>query len=141
MRAAKSQSRAGDEAAAGRRPKRERADRLAELLAAAFLVSKGYRILGRRVRARLGENDLIAVRGRQLAFVEEKYRDDATDSAMTVNRRQSDRIARAAEQWVWSHPAYRVRSRYRLGLALALAASSERRSPADLMPRPLKSST
>jgi putative endonuclease len=90
MRAAKSQSRAGNEAAAGRRRKRERAGRLAELLAAAFLVAKGYRILGRR-----------------LAFVEVKYRDDATDPAMTVSRRQSDRIARAAEQWVWSHPAYR----------------------------------
>ena len=119
MRAAKSQSRAGDEAAAGRRPKRERADRLAELLAAAFLVSKGYRILGRRVRARLGENDLIAVRGRQLAFVEEKYRDDATNSAMTVSRRQSARIARAAEQWVWSHPAYR---RYTFGLDIVLVS-------------------
>ena len=55
MRAAKSQSRTGNEAAAGRRRKRERAGRLAELLAAAFLVAKGYRI-----------------RGRRLAFVEEK---------------------------------------------------------------------
>ena len=107
MRAAKSQSRADSEAAAGRRRKRERAGRLAELLAAAFLVAKGYRILGRRVRTRLGEIDLIAVRGRRLAFVEVKYRDDATDPPKTVSRRQSDRIARAAEQWVWSHPAYR----------------------------------
>jgi putative endonuclease len=107
MRATKSQPSAGNEAAASRRRKRERAGRLAELLAAAFLVAKGYRILGRRVRTRLGEIDLIAVRGRRLAFVEVKYRDDAIDPAMTVSRRQSDGIARAAEQWARSRPAYR----------------------------------
>ena len=107
MRAAKSQSSAADEAAAGRCRRRQRASRLAELLVAALLVAKGYRILGRWVRTRVGEIDLIAVRGRRLAFVEVKYRDDAADPAMTVSCRQSNRIARAAEQWVWSHPAYR----------------------------------
>ena len=53
---------------------RERRGRIAEWIAAAFLCLKGYRILARRYRSKLGEIDLIAVRGRRLAFVEVKRR-------------------------------------------------------------------
>ena len=53
---------------------RYRRGRLSEWLAAAALLAKGYRILGRRVRTPYGEIDLIAVRGRRLAFVEVKRR-------------------------------------------------------------------
>src|SRR4029453_6459230 len=53
---------------------RYRRGRLSEWLAAAALLAKGYRILGRRVRTPYGEIDLIAVRGRRLAFEEVKLR-------------------------------------------------------------------
>ena len=53
---------------------RYRRGRVSEWLAAAVLLAKGYRILGRRVRTPYGEIDLIAVRGRRLAFVEVKRR-------------------------------------------------------------------
>ena len=53
---------------------RYRRGRLSEWVAAAALLAKGYRILGRRVRTPYGEIDLIAVRGRRLAFVEVKRR-------------------------------------------------------------------
>ena len=53
---------------------RYRRGRLSEWLAAAALLARGYRILGRRVRTPYGEIDLIAVRGRRLAFVEVKRR-------------------------------------------------------------------
>src|SRR5262245_23358717 len=51
---------------------RYRRGRLSEWLAAAVLLGKGYRLLGRRIRTPFGEIDLIALRGRRLAFVEVK---------------------------------------------------------------------
>jgi len=95
------------------RRQRERMGRWAELIAAAVLCLKGYRILARRYRSKAGEIDLIAVRGRRLAFIEVKRRPtmDAAEAAKTF--RQARRIARAAEQWVWRHPAYRD---YEIGL-------------------------
>ena len=45
-----------------------------EWLAAAALLLKGYRIVARRYRTRLGEVDLIARRGRLVLFVEVKVR-------------------------------------------------------------------
>src|SRR5690554_170243 len=95
------------------RRQRERSGRLAELTAAVVLCLKGYRILARRYRSKAGEIDLIAVRGRRLAFVEVKRRRtmEAAEAAKTF--RQAQRMARAAEQWVWRHPAYRD---YEIGL-------------------------
>ena len=97
----------------------ERRGRLAEAIASAFLMVKGYRIIARRVRTPLGELDLIAVRGRRLAFVEVKYRDTLAAATRSVGRRQATRTAAAAARWYWRHPAYRG---YRIGLdALYLA--------------------
>ena len=78
----------------------------AEALAATLLVVKGYRILARRHRTRLGEIDIIAVRGQRLAFIEVKHRPTIDQAAQSIGERQTQRIAAAAEQWVWQHPAY-----------------------------------
>jgi putative endonuclease len=88
--------------------RRERYQRglFAEILAAALLMLKGYRILARRHRTRLGEIDLIAVRGQRLAFVEVKRRPTLNEAAQSIGERQTQRIAAAAEQWVWKHPAF-----------------------------------
>ncbi len=48
------------------RRSRLRRGRIAEALAAATLMAKGYRILGRRVKTRSGEIDIIAVRETEL---------------------------------------------------------------------------
>jgi putative endonuclease len=101
--------------------RRERNHRglVAEALAAGLLMLKGYRILARRHRTRLGEIDLIAVRGRRLAFVEVKRRPTIGEAAQSIGERQTQRIAAAAEQWVWRHPAYRA---HEIGLdAIAVA--------------------
>lgn len=45
-----------------------------EETAAAFLTSKGYRVLERNFRCRQGEIDLICRHGRYLVFAEVKYR-------------------------------------------------------------------
>jgi len=86
---------------------RYRRGRVSEWLAAAAMLAKGYRILGRRVRTPYGEIDLIAVRGRRLAFVEVKRRATRLKAEAAITPRQAGRIARAAEFWVSRNPAYR----------------------------------
>lgn len=82
---------------------------LSEFVAALLLVMRGYRIVDRRHRSRYGEIDLIAARGRRLAFVEVKYRATIDAAAAAISDRQASRIASAAEQWVWQHPQYHDR--------------------------------
>jgi hypothetical protein len=57
---------------------------LAELAAAALLMLKGYRIIERRHRSRSGEIDLIATRGRRIAFVEVKLRASVDAAAASI---------------------------------------------------------
>ena len=86
---------------------RYRRGRFSELVAAAALLAKGYRILARRCRTPYGEIDLIAVRGRRLAFVEVKRRATRLEGEAALTPRQAGRIARAAEFWISRHPRYR----------------------------------
>ncbi|HXF55610.1 MAG TPA: YraN family protein [Hyphomicrobiaceae bacterium] len=90
---------------------------MAELIAAAYLLAKGYRILARRHKSRLGEIDLIAVRGRRLAFVEVKQRATLEGAQAAVTDAQARRVAQAAERWVWRNPRYRD---YEIGLDAVL---------------------
>ena len=85
---------------------RLRSGRFAELLAAAALVAKGYRILGRNVRTRAGEIDIIAVRGNRLAFVEVKRRLTSEAAEAAVSGHQADRIRSAADYWLARRPRY-----------------------------------
>ena len=100
---------------------RERQGRLAEFAAAALLVLEGYRILERRVRGPFGEIDLIAVRGRRLAFVEVKSRQSLEAAQASITTRQARRIRAAAERWVWRHPGYRE---HELGLDAVLLGAN-----------------
>src|SRR3546814_13581503 len=66
------------------------------MLAAWWLRLKGYRILGQRVRCARGEIDLVARRGRTVAFVEVKRRADRTSAAWAVEERALRRVVAAA---------------------------------------------
>lgn len=79
-----------------------------EILAAGLLLAKGYRILARRWRSPVGEIDLIAVRGRRLAFVEVKHRATLDDCHEAITPAQARRIHRAADYWLARHAAYRT---------------------------------
>ena len=83
-------------ARAAERRQRLKRGRFSEAVAAALLIAKGYRILGRRVKTRAGEIDIIAVRGKRLVFVEVKRRLTRDDSEGAVSVRQAARIRRAA---------------------------------------------
>jgi putative endonuclease len=80
---------------------------VAELLASVTLMAKGYRILARRHRTPFGEIDIVAARGRRLAFVEVKRRQTFPDAEAALTPRQSGRIASAADYWLDRHPAFR----------------------------------
>ena len=72
------------------------AGRRAEVLAALWLMAKGYRILGFRLRTPQGEIDLLAQRGQVLAVVEVKRRTDLQTALETVTLAQRERLRRAA---------------------------------------------
>jgi putative endonuclease len=73
-----------------------RAGRGAELLAALWLMAKGYRVLGFRLRTPHGEIDILAVRGPVLAVVEVKRRRTLEEARQAVSRDQRRRLIRAA---------------------------------------------
>jgi putative endonuclease len=83
----------------------ERRGRSAETLAAAFLRAKGYRILARRFRVPVGEVDLVAKRGRTIAFVEVKARPTGDAGIEAISPQGRTRIARAAEAYLSRYPA------------------------------------
>jgi putative endonuclease len=93
-----------------RRIKAEKRGRSSETLAALLLSFKGYRILGRRVRTKAGEIDLVARSPRGiLCFVEVKARADERSAAESVSARQQARIIRAADLYVAGRPALAAR--------------------------------
>ncbi len=75
----------------------ERRGRKGEMLAAWWLRLTGWRILARRVKLAVGEVDLVARRGRAVAFVEVKWRRDAAALAGSIDAYRLRRVARAAD--------------------------------------------
>lgn len=78
------------------RQARERGGRRAETVAAWWLRLKGWKILARRLRTPLGEVDLVARRGRIVAFVEVKARATAAEAALALDEYRLRRVAAAA---------------------------------------------
>ena len=81
-----------------RREEAERRGRGAETLACWYLRLKGWRILARRARVAGGEVDIVARRGRTLAFVEVKARATEDAPAWSLDRYRLRRVAVAAER-------------------------------------------
>jgi putative endonuclease len=77
---------------------------VAEALAAAWLIAKGYRLIARRYRTALGEIDLIMKRGRTIAFIEVKARRLELDALESVGRAAERRLVDAADLWLAKHP-------------------------------------
>lgn len=80
-----------------RRFRAEQRGRKGELLAAWYLRLKGWRILARRVKTPRGEIDLIARRGKSVAFVEVKWRSSASGLGFAIDEWRLRRVAAAAE--------------------------------------------
>ena len=69
--------------------------RRGEVLAALWLMAKGYRILGFRLRTPHGEIDLVVRRGQVLAAVEVKARTSLETALEAVSPHQRERLRRA----------------------------------------------
>ena len=76
----------------------EQRGRGAETIACWYLRLHGWRILARRARAPGGEVDIIARRGRTLAFIEVKARATDDAAAMALDEFRLRRVAVAAER-------------------------------------------
>ena len=76
----------------------EERGRKAEALACWYLRLKGWTILRRRARVHGGEVDIVARRGRILAFIEVKARADESGAGLALDQYRLRRVAAAAEQ-------------------------------------------
>jgi putative endonuclease len=76
--------------------KARRDGRRGETLCALWLMAKGYRILGFRLRTGQAEIDLLARKGEVVAVVEVKRRTSLEAALDAVGPRQRDRLLRAA---------------------------------------------
>lgn len=95
-----------------------------EWLAALALMLKGYRIVARRYRTRVGEIDLIARRGALVAIVEVKARPSLEQAMEAVGHYAQRRIDAAADLWLARQP-----DRARLSIRYDLVAILPRRWP------------
>ncbi|MFN4134939.1 MAG: YraN family protein [Novosphingobium meiothermophilum] len=85
------------------RARSERQGRRAEAFAAWWLRLHGWRILARRVKLKAGEVDIVARKGRTVAFVEVKWRRDARGLDDAIDAHRLRRVARAAEALASRH--------------------------------------
>lgn len=88
------------------RRKAERRGHRGEWLAALALMLKGYRIVARRYRTKLGEIDLIARRGDLVAIVEVKARPTLIEAMEAIARQSERRIEGATDLWLSRQPDY-----------------------------------
>jgi putative endonuclease len=77
----------------------------AEHRAAAYLIDRGYAIVARNWRCRLGELDLIAMDGDVLAFIEVRSRADAAHGSPleTIRAGKQRKVAQVASAYLASH--------------------------------------
>ena len=95
-----------------------------EIVAAVWLMLKGYRILGLRLRTQAGEIDLLAQRGGVLAVVEVKSRTSIAAALEAVGATQRERLRRAGRAL-----AARRHGLMRLNVRLDLVALAPRAWP------------
>jgi putative endonuclease len=102
-----------------RRVRAYRQGLFSEALAALTLRLKGHRIVARRYKTPVGEIDLVALKGKRLAFVEVKHRQSFEEAGFALPSRARRRIVRAAQYWLSGHPDY---AGHDIGFDVVLAA-------------------
>ena len=114
------------------RAEREAKGRRGETLAAWYLRLKGWRILARRVKTPRGEIDLIARRGKVVAFVEVKWRASAAELDHSIDAYRLRRVLAAAE--AVGHRYARPHDQQRIDVVLLAPGRFPRHMANALMP-------
>ena len=85
----------------------------AEIFAAKFLSSKGYRIIDRNFRSKFGEIDIIAIKENYLVFVEVKARTNNLFGfpEESVTQSKLNKIIKTAEYYFSIHPKLPITQR------------------------------
>lgn len=78
----------------------------AERLCAVLLTIKGYKIMARRYKCRMGEIDIIARKGSVLVAVEVKAYKELQNALDAVTPKSQSRIIRALEHFIMKNPQY-----------------------------------
>ena len=102
--------------------------RRAEVWAAIWLMAKGYRILGFRLKTPQAEIDLLAQKGEVLAVVEVKSRTSLAAALEAVGWDQRERLRRAGQALAAGRPALR-NAAVRLDLIALAPGKLPRHSP------------
>ena len=76
--------------------------------AAAALEKAGMRVVGRNVRSRCGEIDIVAIDDKTLVFVEVKaYRAFGVESLQySIDKKKQGRIIETARDFLYKHPEF-----------------------------------
>lgn len=82
---------------------------LAEGAAEIFLRAKGYKIIERRYRTKVGEVDIIALDGEYIVFIEVKARPTLDEALFSITPRMRGRISDAAMAFLSENPNYTMR--------------------------------
>lgn len=85
---------------------RYRSGHTAELVASAFLMAKGHRILARRFKAATGEIDVITLKAGRIGFVEVKRRATLAECEAAITPKLRQRVRRASDQWLARNEKY-----------------------------------
>lgn len=82
---------------------------IAELLCILFLIIKGYSILAKRYRNHCGEIDIIASRGKVVAFIEVKARAEKEVALASISITKQQRLVQTASGFIVSRQKKYVR--------------------------------
>lgn len=88
------------------RRRRYRSGHNAEMIVAAVYMALGHRVLGRRFKTPVGEIDLIATKGKRVAFIEVKRRQTSSEGEDAITLTMRRRVRRAADLWLARNPRY-----------------------------------
>lgn len=78
----------------------------AEMMAEMILRLKGFRIIARRYKTPGGEIDIVARRGKMLAFIEVKLRRTMPEALESLTPAMRGRITNAARHFIAAYPDY-----------------------------------
>lgn len=90
------------------RQRRHRSGHSAELIAAAYLIARGHRILARRFKTGAGEIDLITLKAGRVGFVEVKRRATLGDCEASITPKLRQRVRAAANLWMAKNARYQA---------------------------------